>query len=85
MYTEKENDDYFWVVLTRVTIDGDNSTGTGVDIDTGDVVEFRLRESVAQVFSERLKNKDPLDDRDPLIEIAWWHETRRVSATEAVR
>lgn len=84
MYTEKENDDYFSVVLTRVTIDGENSTGTGVDIDTGDVVEFRLREAVAKVFSERLKNADPTDDRDPVIEIAWWHETRRISATEKV-
>lgn len=80
MYTEKENDDYFSVVLTRITIDGENSMGVGVDIDTGDVVEFRLRETVAKVFDERLRNAvDPIT-----VEIAWWHETRRVSATEKV-
>lgn len=83
MYTEKENDDYFSVVLTRVTIDGENSTGTGVDIDTGDVVEFRLREEAAKVFNEKLRSA--LDnDRNFVVEIAWWHETRRISATEKV-
>lgn len=83
MYTEKENDDYFSVVLTRITIDGENSSGAGVDIDTGDVVEFRLREAVAKVFNERLRNSKE-DDQNVVVEIAWWHETRRVSATEKV-
>jgi hypothetical protein len=78
MYTEKESNDYSILVLTSVFENGDESLGTGVDIDNGDVVTFRLWGSVAQHLNRRLQT----EDEEIRLEIEWWRETSRLDATK---
>lgn len=80
MYTEKEPDDYSILVLTSVFENGDESLGTGIDIDNGDVVTFRLWGAIAQHLNHRLQT----EDEEIRLEVEWWRETSRLDAKKEV-
>jgi len=80
MYTEREPNDYSIIVLTSVVVNGDESLGTGVDIDNGDVVTFRLWGAMATHLNQRLQN----EDEDIQLEIEWWREVSRLDAKKEV-
>ena len=81
MYTpEEEKYDYFTVVASRFIVDGERSKGVGIDIDTGDVVEFRVTESAAKFFDEKLRIADS-EEKPLLLQIADWQESQRRGST----